>query len=240
MSQQTLVVTVNMTAGMNEKLPHPAGKVIIDTSAAVAAGAADAAGTAGAPGGIGSGIAEVLDAAFRELTENEVVGDDLDKIFWSSVNADAKCYSGDSLDNTFYGSIIEGDTWTPKQLDLTSPAPPSGQPVSIEIPSNLSREAIIDQVAEFAVREVDRLIHQSQAAPDDEGDYLLFTDGENGIYVGRPQQYGVLYDNPKDHMKDLLNNFYRGNKQELEQVAYQIIDNALKGTPIDVRKWLNR
>jgi len=217
---------------------NPDMSVVIDTGPDGSAGSAG--GVGGVGGVIGSGIAEVLNAAMGELIESEVVGNDLNNIFWSSINANAASSTADSLDSTFYGSIVEGDTWTPKQQDLTSYAPPSGAPVSLESTFGPGGDAIIDQVAEYAVREVDRLIHQSKAVPDDEGDYLLFTDGENGVYVGRPQQYGSLYDNPKDHMKDLLSKFYRGNQQELEQVAFQVIDNALKGTPVDIKKWLNR
>jgi len=216
-------------ANMSKATPDPDMSVVIDAGQG-----------AGSGSGIGRGIAAVLKAAYNELAESEVVGSDLDDIFWSSINASAASSTADSLDNTFFGSIAAGDSWTPRQQDLSSLAPPSGEPVSLDRPFGPGGDAIIDQVAEYAVREVDRLIHQSRAVPDDEGDYLLFTDGENGVYVGRPQQYGSLYDTHKDHMKDLLSKFYRGNQQELEQVASQIVDNALKGTPIDINKWLKR
>ncbi len=210
---------------------------------------------------IGTGIGLVLDTVYKELEGNEAVGTDLDDLFWSSINANAASSTADSLERTFYNSIIEDDNWSPKQQDLSLYDPPRGEPVvpaqaaigsaataaagaaatavasRLPDPAAQGKEAVINQVADYAVREVEKRIHKSNAVPDGEGDYLLFSNGENGVYVGRPEQYGTLYDNPRDHMKDLLSKFYRGNKQELEQVAQQIIDNAIKGTPVDVKRW---
>ena len=201
--------------------------------------------------GIGTGIAEVLDAACKELAGNVVVGTDLDNIFWSSINASAQSHTAESLDSTFYNSIITDEGWVPRQQDLSALDPPSGEPVAPVIPTTpprgepvipvipapSERDAVINQVANLAVNEVEKRIRLSGALPDDEGDYLLFTDGDEGIFVGRPDQYGKLYDDPRDHMKDLLGRFYRGNKVELEQVAQQIVTNALKGTPVDIKRW---
>ncbi len=193
---------------------------------------------------IGTGIAEVLDAAYRELEGNEAVGTDLDDLFWSSVNANAGSNTAHSLDSVFYGSLVEGDDWTPKQQDVLEPAPPRGDPVIPDsvtaAAASLDKDAVINQIAEYAVREVEKRLPQSRARADAEGDYLLFSDGENGVYVGRPEQYGVRYDDPKTHMKNLLTKFYRGNQQELEQVAQQIITNAINGTPVDIKRWLGR
>jgi len=190
--------------------------------------------------GIGSGISEVLEAAYRELSAGESIGSDLDDIFWASINTHAGSSTNDSLDSTFFNSIVEGEDWSPKQQDLSSFEPPSGEPVLAKNLLLTDKDKIIDQVAEYAIREADKYIHQSSASPDSEGDYLLFTDGEDDVYFGRPEFYGKAYDNPKEHMKNLLEMFYRGNQQELEQVAQQIITNALKGTPVDVSKWIRR
>ncbi len=224
--------------------------------------------------GIGTGIAKVLDSVYKELEGNEAVGTDLDDLFWSSINASAASSTADSLESTFYQSIVEDEEWSPKLQEISTYDPPSGAPVLpadavVETvgstvansaagtavgaaagtvagiaagiaadPSTFNRDAVINQVAESALQEVEKRIHRSGATPDSEGDYLLFSNGENGVYVGRPEQYGTLYDDPRIHMKDLLSRFYRGNKQELEQVAKQIIDNAVKGTPVDVKRWL--
>jgi hypothetical protein len=203
-------------------------------------------------GGIGTGIAKVLEAASKELVENEAVDTDLDDLCWSSVNANAAACAADSLDNTFYHSIAEDENWAPKQQSLSALDPPNGEPVvaggpvvagdpvGAGDPAAFDKDAAIDQVAEFAVREVERLTHRSTAASNQQGDVLLFTNGNEGVYVGGSGQYATLYDNPKESMKGLLNMFYRGNRQELEQVAQHIIDNAVKGTPVDIREWINK
>jgi hypothetical protein len=190
--------------------------------------------------GIGTGIAKVLEAAGKMLAESEVVGTDLDDIFWSSVNADVATGTDDSLDSTFYRSIVKDGDWMPKQQELSAFAPPSGKPVIAESPAAFDKNAVIDQVAEFAVREVERLARQNAAAPGQRRDILLFSNGDEKVYVGGPGQYSSLRDNPKESMKGLLNIFYRENRQELEQLAQHVVDNAVKGTPIDIGKWIGR
>ncbi|MDR1359249.1 MAG: hypothetical protein LBJ48_07880 [Coriobacteriales bacterium] len=205
--------------------------------------------------GIGTGIAQVLEAAYRELEENEAVDTDLDVLFWSSINANAQSSMNDSLDSTFYQSIVKDEAWAPRQQDLPSFDPPSGQPVTVEgqqagnnetgistvlDKAELDKDALINQVAEEAVREAERLVHRKDTATNQKGDLLLFTDGEDEVYVGKPGQGGSGYDEVKSRMKNLLGSFYRGSKQELEQVAQQVLDSASQGTPVDVRKWVGR
>ena len=185
-------------------------------------------------------IAKALEAATREMEESEAVNNDLDDIFWSSIHATTTSSSADTLDSIFYHSLVESDNFTLEQQDFSEYAPPSGAPVVAESPEAVERDTMIDQVAEYTIREVEKNIKKGNVAYGGLGDLLLFTNGANGVYMGKPQQEGALYDDPKQHMKNLLGMFYRGNKQELDQVAQHIIDNALKGTPVDVRKWLNR
>jgi len=188
---------------------------------------------------IGNSISKVLDAAYKELVENESVEAGLYNLFWSSVKANPESSVADSLEGTFYKSFVEDGSW---MFNQEAPAydPPRGARVAVKDSEALERDTVIDQVAEFTVREVEKRIQQSGVLPNNAGDYLLFRNGDDRVFVGCPQKYGKTYDDPKSRMKDLLGMFYRGNQQELEQVAQQIIDNAIKGTPVDVRKWIGR
>lgn len=202
---------------------------------------------------IGTGISEALLAASRELYEHDIDAFDLDKIFWSSINTIAGGGSTDSLDSTFYNSLIpDEESWAPVQQDLSAYDPPAGNlPVTpaapaasaapvAQNPADIEKASLVNQVAELAIREIENRINQGQVATNQSGERLLFTYGDDKVFIGQPQQYGITIDDPTKRMEELLGLFYRGNRQDLEQVAQQIIDNAVRGTPIDVKKWLKR
>ncbi|MCL2807961.1 MAG: hypothetical protein FWD27_07405 [Coriobacteriia bacterium] len=184
-------------------------------------------------------ITTVLDAAYNELKKSRAADNDLDNIFWSSVHTTADSCKSDSLDSIFYDSLINDDNWTPRKEEISSYDPPSGDPVIASAPEAVDKETLIDQVAEVALRELDNLLPQSKLISDIKGGYLLFSDGDDKVFVGKPNQFGLQFDNPKEQLKSLLGKFYRGDKKELEHVAQHIVGNALNGTPVDIKKWLS-